>query len=55
MKSNLVMTQKEKDLTAYHETGHAIIGYLHQPDDDVIKASIIPRRGSLGMVVPPVA
>jgi len=52
MKSNLVMTQKEKEWVAYHEAGHAIIAYLHQPDDDVIKASIVPRRGSLGMVVP---
>ncbi len=52
MKSNLILTQKEKEWTAYHEAGHAIIGYLHQPDDDVIKASIVPRRGSLGMVVP---
>jgi len=52
MKSNLIITDKEKQWTAYHETGHAIIAYLHLPDDDIIKATIIPRRGSLGMVAP---
>lgn len=50
MKSNIVLTDKEKLWTAYHETGHAIIGYLIHPTDDVVKASIVPRRGSLGLV-----
>ena len=50
MKSNIIVTDKEKRWTAYHEAGHAIIGYLIHPTDDVIKATIIPRRGSLGMV-----
>jgi cell division protease FtsH len=50
MKSNIIMTEKEKEWTAYHEAGHAIIGYLLHPTDDVIKATIIPRRGALGMV-----
>ncbi|MCA9406304.1 MAG: AAA family ATPase [Candidatus Omnitrophica bacterium] len=50
MKSNITMTEKEKRWTAYHEAGHAIIGYLLHPTDDVIKATIIPRKGSLGMV-----
>ncbi len=49
-KSNIVMPQEEKYSTAYHETGHAIITYLLHPKDDVLKATIIPRRGSLGYV-----
>src|SRR3989338_6430799 len=49
-KSNIKMTKTEKIWTAYHEAGHAIIGYLLHPTDDVIKATIIPRKGSLGMV-----
>ncbi len=50
MKSNIIVTDKQRRWTAYHEAGHAIIGYLIHPTDDVIKASIIPRRGSLGMI-----
>ena len=50
MKSNIKMNDKEKLWTAYHEAGHAVIGYLLHPTDDVIKATIIPRKGSLGMV-----
>ncbi len=50
MKSNIKQNDKEKLWTAYHEAGHAIIAYLLNPSDDVIKASVIPRRGSLGMV-----
>lgn len=49
-KSNINLTEQEKIWTAYHETGHAIIGYLLHPTDDVVKATIIPRKGSLGMV-----
>ena len=49
-KSNIVLTDKEKLSTAYHETGHAIIYYLVHPTDDVMKATIIPRAGALGYV-----
>lgn len=48
--SNVVMTDDEKISTAYHETGHAIIYYLVHPTDDIMKATIIPRAGSLGYV-----
>jgi len=44
------MTKEEKRLVAYHEAGHLITLYLLHPTDDVFKASIIARRGSLGMV-----
>ena len=50
MKSNIIVTDKEKYWTAYHEAGHAIIGYMIHPTDDVIKATIIPRKGNLGMI-----
>ena len=49
-KSNINLTEQEKVWTAYHETGHAVIGYLLHPTNDVVKATIIPRKGSLGMV-----
>jgi cell division protease FtsH len=44
------MTAQEKKLVAYHEAGHLIVLYLLHPTDDVFKASIIARRGSLGVV-----
>lgn len=48
------MDYKEKSLTAYHEAGHAIIGYLknkEQLHDPVHKVSIIPRGRALGVTV----
>jgi len=50
LQSQIVLSEKEKKWTAYHESGHAIIAYLTHPTDDVIKASIVPRRGALGYV-----
>ncbi len=50
LQSQIVLSDKEKKWTAYHEAGHAIIAYLTHPTDDVIKASIVPRRGALGYV-----
>ncbi len=50
MKSNITLNEKEKRWTAYHEAGHAVIGYLLHPTDDIIKATVIPRKGALGMV-----
>jgi len=44
------MTKDEKSRVAYHEAGHLITLYLLHPTRDVFKASIIARRGSLGMV-----
>ncbi|GAF69777.1 unnamed protein product, partial [marine sediment metagenome] len=35
---------------AYHESGHLMVTYLLHPTEDVFKASIIPRRSSLGVV-----
>lgn len=44
------MTPEERKLVAYHEAGHLITLYLLHPTDDVFKASIISRRGALGVV-----
>lgn len=44
------LTPDERKLIAYHESGHLITLYLLHPTDDVFKASIIGRRGALGVV-----
>ncbi|MGH8029533.1 MAG: ATP-dependent zinc metalloprotease FtsH, partial [Arenimonas sp.] len=46
---SMVMSEKEKRLTAYHEAGHTIVGF-HVPDHDPIyKVTIIPRGRALGV------
>ena len=50
LKSNIRLTEKDKMMTAYHETGHLIVLYLLHPTDDVFKATIIPRGNALGLV-----
>jgi cell division protease FtsH len=48
---SMVLTADQKEKTAFHEAGHAIVG-MHLPKcDPVYKATIIPRGGALGMVV----
>lgn len=48
---SMVMQQSEKELTAYHEAGHAITA-LNSPNSDPIhKATIIPRGRALGLVM----
>src|SRR3989338_2391047 len=44
------MTPREKEMVAYHESGHLIVLYLLHPTEDVFKASIIGRKESLGVV-----
>ncbi|PUB90771.1 MAG: ATP-dependent metalloprotease, partial [gamma proteobacterium symbiont of Ctena orbiculata] len=44
----MVMSEDEKKLTAYHESGHAIVGRLVPSHDPVYKVSIIPRGRALG-------
>lgn len=50
LKHKLNVSPHEKEQTAYHEAGHLIALYILHPTDDVFKASIIPRRGTLGVV-----
>jgi len=44
-----VMTQKDKELTAYHEAGHALVGHVLPDSDPVHKVTIIPRGGTGGV------
>ncbi len=46
---SIVMSQKEKETTAYHESGHAIIGALSEKGDPIHKVTIIPRGMALGI------
>jgi cell division protease FtsH len=48
---SMVMTEEEKRLTAYHEAGHALVGYFTPASDPIHKATIIPRGRALGMVM----
>ncbi|MCL4150373.1 UNVERIFIED_CONTAM: hypothetical protein GTU68_010100 [Idotea baltica] len=46
---SMVMSEKEKENTAYHEAGHAIVGYLMPEHDPIHKVTIIPRGRALGL------
>ena len=46
---SMVMTEAQKESTAYHEAGHAIIGRLVPEHDPVHKVTIIPRGRALGV------
>ncbi len=50
-----VMNEKEKELTAYHEAGHAVVGFVLPDSDTVHKVTIIPRGGTGGVTwfIPP--
>ena len=48
---SLVMSQEEKELTAYHEGGHAVVALNQSASDPLHKATIIPRGRALGMVM----
>ena len=48
---SLVMSQEEKELTAYHEGGHAVVALNQSASDPIHKATIIPRGRALGMVM----
>ena len=50
-----VMTEKEKELTAYHEAGHALVGHVLPDSDPIHKVTIIPRGGTGGVTwaIPP--
>jgi len=50
-----VMNDKEKELTAYHEAGHAVVGHILPDSDPIHKVTIIPRGGTGGVTwsIPP--
>jgi cell division protease FtsH len=48
---SMVMSDEEKKITAYHESGHAIVGLNVRSQDPIHKATIIPRGRALGLVM----
>ncbi|MDP6537616.1 MAG: ATP-dependent zinc metalloprotease FtsH [Gammaproteobacteria bacterium] len=50
-RKSMVMSDKERSNTAYHEAGHAIVGRLMPLHDPVYKVSIIPRGRALGVTM----
>ena len=50
-RKSMVMSEKEKRNTAYHEAGHAIVGRLMPDHDPVYKVTIIPRGRALGVTM----
>lgn len=50
-----IMSDKEKELTAYHEAGHALVGHVLPDSDPIHKVTIIPRGGTGGVTwsIPP--
>jgi cell division protease FtsH len=50
-RKSMVMSEDEKKLTAYHESGHAIVGLTVKDHDPVYKVTIIPRGRALGVTM----
>ncbi len=50
-RKSMVMDEAEKEMTAFHEAGHAIVGRLMPEHDPVYKVSIIPRGRALGVTM----
>lgn len=48
-RKSMVMSEKEKRITAYHEAGHALVAKLIKGTDPIYKVSIIPRGMALGI------
>ena len=45
------MTDEEKRMTAFHEAGHAVVGYYSKEHDPIYKVSIVPRGRALGITM----
>ncbi len=50
-RKSMVMSEQEKEMTAYHEAGHAIVGRMVPEHNPVYKVSIIPRGRALGVTM----
>ncbi len=50
-RKSMVMSEKERRMTAYHESGHAIVGWVVPEHDPVYKVSIMPRGRALGVTM----
>ncbi len=49
-RKSMVMTEEDKKLTAYHESGHAVVALNEKASDPIHKATIMPRGRALGVV-----
>lgn len=50
-RKSMVMSEKEKLVTAYHEAGHAIVGYIVPEHDMLYKITVVPRGRALGVTM----
>lgn len=50
-RKSMIMQDKERKLTAYHEAGHALVALFSKGSDPIHKATIIPRGSALGLVM----
>ena len=50
-KKSRIITQKDKEVTAYHEVGHALVAFTEKDSDPLHKVTIIPRGMALGMTM----
>lgn len=50
-RKSMVMSEKEKLVTAYHEAGHAIVGYTVPEHDMLYKITVVPRGRALGVTM----
>lgn len=50
-RKSMVMSDKEKRVTAYHEAGHAIVGYCMPEHDMLYKITVVPRGRALGVTM----
>ena len=48
---SMIITDKEKEVTAYHEAGHALVAWLLPDTDPIHKVTIIPRGRALGLTM----
>jgi cell division protease FtsH len=48
---SMIISEKERKITAFHEAGHALIAMIEDDSDPVHKVSIIPRGGALGVTM----
>jgi cell division protease FtsH len=51
-KKSMVVTQKDREVTAYHEAGHALAAHFLQYADNVHKVTIVPRGRAMGFMMP---
>ena len=50
-RKSMLLTEEEKRVTAYHESGHALVAFLRDHSDPIHKVTIIPRGMALGVTV----